>query len=252
MNLVEHLIGDQRLFTYKVAHDGGSAPNPYHGVCTLGICKPAIRRVVRHGDIVVGFACAPDENRIIYCMVVDHVVPWEVYIKACADSSVQLDGIRAESLKRKVPKGPNDPGDCIWPSAENSPEVLPSWSDHGGIDDFQRDVKNGENVILGSRFWYFGNGSVHTLYLESGKLEDIIPGRGHRSNSNRDHREDFVNFFNDQLKERGITSYGKFGEPSLGPGFSDEAIRSRCRVMEKEFDAQGEELPERDSLSKRC
>jgi hypothetical protein len=248
---LNHLRPNQRLFTYKVAHDGGSAPNPYHSVCTLGICKPAIRRVARPGDVVAGFACAPDERRIIYCMVVDHVLPWEVYIKACSDASEQLDGISSESLKRKVPKGPNDPGDCIWLGGAHEPQVRPSWSKHGGADDFRRDVQLGENVILSSRFWYFGDGGQHTLYL-IGELGDIIPGRGHRSDANGPYRDQFVDFFNRQLNERGIRTYGKFGEPAHGPGFSDEAIRSRCRLQEKEFDAVGEELPGSGRSPERC
>lgn len=252
MNLLDHLRPNQRLFTYKVAHDGGSAPNPYHRVCTLGLCKPAIRRVARPGDIVVGFACAPDDSRIIYCMVVDHVLPWAAYIKACNGTSEHLDGISSENLKRKVPKGPNDPGDCIWPSAACEQQVRPSWSNHGGADDFRRDVQDGENVILSSRFWYFGEGRQHALKLASGGLEDIIPGRGHRSDANEPYTDQFVDFFNQQLQEHGVRTYGKFGDPAHGPGFSDEATRARCRVQEKEFDALGEKLSGSGGISRRC
>jgi len=34
--------------------DSGAAPNPFWGVCTLVICKPAIRRAAQVGDWVVG------------------------------------------------------------------------------------------------------------------------------------------------------------------------------------------------------
>jgi hypothetical protein len=33
-----------RLFSYTVRVDDGAAPNPFRGLCTLAICKPAIRR----------------------------------------------------------------------------------------------------------------------------------------------------------------------------------------------------------------
>src|SRR5437870_7783881 len=42
------------LFSYCVRHDGGAAPNPFWGVCTLVICKPRIRRAAKVGDWVVG------------------------------------------------------------------------------------------------------------------------------------------------------------------------------------------------------
>jgi hypothetical protein len=34
-----------QLFTYTIPYDDGAAPNPFHGICTLAICKPSIRRV---------------------------------------------------------------------------------------------------------------------------------------------------------------------------------------------------------------
>jgi hypothetical protein len=241
LQLLEHLRPTERLFTYKVAHDGGSAPNPYHDVCTLGICKPAIRRVASAGDVVVGFDCAPDQTRIIYCMVVDHVLPWQTYIAACTGSKEHLHNIPPANLHRKVPRNANDPGDCIWPTAEYATTVLPSWSDHGGPEDFRRDVQDGENVILSSRYWYFGAGDKHTIHLAPGDLRDIIPGRGHRSNANADYRQAFVDFFNHQLIERSIAGYGQHGDPEKGPGFTDDAARSRCRAQERDDDDAGEE-----------
>ena len=42
------------LYTYVMPYDGGSAPNPYWGICTLVICKPKIRLSAQVGDWVVG------------------------------------------------------------------------------------------------------------------------------------------------------------------------------------------------------
>lgn len=33
-----------RVFSYIVSKDFGHAPNPFHGVCILACCKPAVRR----------------------------------------------------------------------------------------------------------------------------------------------------------------------------------------------------------------
>jgi hypothetical protein len=33
-----------RLFTYKMTHDSGFAPNPFYDILTLATCKPGIRK----------------------------------------------------------------------------------------------------------------------------------------------------------------------------------------------------------------
>lgn len=240
MDLLETLRPGARLFTYKVAHDGGSAPNPYHSICTLAICKPAIRRVAKSGDVIVGLACAPDDRRLVYCMVVDHVLPWADYIRACKGTGEMPDGIDALSLKKKIPRSASDPGDCIWPDADRFNEAMESFSGHGGQEDWDRDVGNGRNVVLSKRFWYFGKGDQHAIRLDSEELLDIIPGRGHRSDANRGMRAAFVDFFNRQLAAHKISSYGKHGMASLALDGHD-AERSRCRAREREFDKAGEE-----------
>ena len=41
---------------YKMTHDTGFAPNPFHGVLTLATCKPKIRACRKADDWVAGFA----------------------------------------------------------------------------------------------------------------------------------------------------------------------------------------------------
>jgi hypothetical protein len=42
------------LYSYCLRYDDRAAPNPYHGICTLVICKPAIRRTANVGDWIIG------------------------------------------------------------------------------------------------------------------------------------------------------------------------------------------------------
>src|SRR4051812_1851154 len=65
-----------RLFTYTIPVDDGAAPNPFHGMCSLAICKPGIRRVAKKGDWVAGLgskkAHSGDLSRkLVYAMRVD-------------------------------------------------------------------------------------------------------------------------------------------------------------------------------------
>lgn len=238
---LKKFVGTERLFTYKVAHDGGSAPNPFHGLCSLAICKPAIRRVAKKGDVIVGLGCGKDdEARIVYCMVVDASVSWADYIEGC--KSGNLMGINLsnhQNLKGKIPKNKNDQGDCIWCDPKNFSDSLPSWSGHEGEHDFKRDITNGENVLIGEIYWYFGKGDICKIELED--LENIIPGRGHRSNSNNDSREQFVDFFNKKLNENKIKTIGKMGTPVLEPEKADRQTCSRYRIEERESDEYGED-----------
>lgn len=44
------------LFAYVMTDDDGSAPNPFHGFCTLALCMPMTRGAAQVGDYVVGLA----------------------------------------------------------------------------------------------------------------------------------------------------------------------------------------------------
>lgn len=222
------LLGDQRLFTYKVIYDAGTAPNPYGGLCTLAICKPAIRRVAKPGDLVVGLASG-SEGRVVYCMKVTNSLTWREYIDACSGKTEYEE---FHKLALKIPKSQIDQGDCIWPSADFYEEALPSWSGHSGHDSFQHDVVNGANVLLSSEFWYFGSGDRFNVQLPKG-LTHIIPGRGHRSNGNREFRDLFVRFFNEALRLHSIDEYGVHGRPQLAPDCGDESERIRCRSLQR-------------------
>ena len=48
--------GMPTLFAYIMTEDKGSAPNPFHGFCTLALCMPMTRGAAQVGDYVVGLA----------------------------------------------------------------------------------------------------------------------------------------------------------------------------------------------------
>ena len=237
-NVLRPLDLGRRLFTYKVAHDAGNAPNPYHGVCTLAICKPAIRRVAKPSDVVVGFGCGSDERRIVYCMEVEHVISWQTYVDACR-GKVRLNGIAESMLRNKIPAAMNATGDCIWTSGVAFEEALPSWSRHAGEGTFGVDVSSGRNVILSTRYWYFGRGDRFAIQLPPDlSLDRLIPGRGHQSDVNQRYRDDFVRFFNAELASRGVRGFGMHGVPALDSG---QANRNEPKLHEDAASSWGGE-----------
>ena len=45
----------EKLYCYKMSHDDGFAPNPYHGVLTLATCKPQLRQKSEVGNWIAGW-----------------------------------------------------------------------------------------------------------------------------------------------------------------------------------------------------
>lgn len=220
-------LAKNTLYTYKVQYDGGSAPNPYSGACTLAICKPAIRRTAKKGDVIVGLACksnGDDERRIVYCMVVDETIEWSDYIKRCESGPV-------DGLSGKIPKNNRDPGDCIWKmTTPHAPRA--SWSHHDPSD-FCRDVERGKMVLLSRIYWYFGSANLVCL------PDQMLPalGRGHRSTSNDDRRESFQAFFCDAVSKLPHPQIAHiYGRPSISSVQQDDRKCGGCRAAERESD----------------
>lgn len=64
-----------KLYSYRIPVDDGAAPNPYWDICTLVICKPAIRRTAQVGDWVIGTGSKNSpigniEDKLVYAMKV--------------------------------------------------------------------------------------------------------------------------------------------------------------------------------------
>jgi hypothetical protein len=224
---------DARLFSYIVAYDGGSAPNPENNLCTLAICKPQIRSVAKVGDVIVGLDTSPSNNRVVYCMIVNEKVTWEKYVQKCKSDP---------KFMNRIPKGKMDTGDCIWDeiiSAE-SMKAKPSWSEHDG-NDYSVDVIQGKNVLISSQFWYFGKGDKYEIKLPE-EIIKIIPGRGHRSNANHEFREKFADFWLKKMEEIGVLPFGKYGTAKFAPSENEveSSACSSCRQLAKENEHFGE------------
>lgn len=71
-----------KVFTYKMDHDIGFAPNPFFGKCTLACCKPSIRNEASIGDYVVGMAgrgMGEVEGRAVFWMLVSEILTFDDY-----------------------------------------------------------------------------------------------------------------------------------------------------------------------------
>lgn len=109
-----------RVFTYILAHYGGFAPNPFHGVLTLACCKPAIRRTARPGGWVIGITPKQLGHRLAYAMQVAEVLPLADYFDAPRFAAKKPD--RSGRSRRMARCGDN----CYRLLADGQYEALPS------------------------------------------------------------------------------------------------------------------------------
>jgi hypothetical protein len=100
------------LFSYTIPIDDGAAPNPFGGICTLTICKPAIRRKAAVGDWVVGLgskrASRDFSGRVVYAMKVTRVLTIQQYDEYCSTRlPIKLPDWTSSRFEKRV-------GDCIY------------------------------------------------------------------------------------------------------------------------------------------
>ena len=219
-----------RLYSYCVKHDSGAAPNPFWGICTLVICKPAIRRTADIGDWVVGFGSKNSligdiSNKIVYSMKVTAVLTLQEYDQLCRNKHPKkIPDWFSKDFRRKV-------GDCIYDfSKDDVPNIR--LGVHSEINR-ERDL-GGENALLSKHFYYFGDKPIPIAE----DLEPIIHNtQGHKSTSNDPYADAFEKWIEG-------TKYKKnhlYGDPQLKVKFeSDPDFGKKCSQLDlKEDEADG-------------
>jgi hypothetical protein len=145
------------LFSYCVRYDGGAAPNPFWGVCTLVICKPRIRRAAGVGDWIVGTGSrrspAGDlSGAVVYAMRVGRKLSMPQYDEwAAADCPGKISDPGHADRRRAA-------GDAVYDFSTDPPRVRPS--DH---TEANRDVVCGFDfgAVYGAEF----AGFIHVHHL---------------------------------------------------------------------------------------
>lgn len=148
------------LYCYKMTWDTESAPNPHHGVLTLAICKPTIRRCSQVGDWISGWTAkvVHGKNNRIYSF--DN--PKLIYL-----ARVQKKLTFAEYWLQYQEKYPHeikgmksyDSGDYIYKPLVANPN---NYNDYEQVDnnnhtkeDIIHDL-SGKYVLVCEEFYYYG------------------------------------------------------------------------------------------------
>jgi len=218
------------LYSYCLRYDDGAAPNPYHGICTLTICKPAIRRIAKRGDWLVGLGGSHSpigdiSGHVVYAMRITKRLTLRNYDTFCR-----------QHLRGKIPNWTSRDfiervGDCIYDfSRPHGPTLRESV--HGQQN--RRVDLDGKNALLSQRFYYFGDQPV----LLPAHLRPIVhQTQGHKSRANAQYAAEFVHW----VEGLGLEPNGLFGEPQLRSEImADLDGGAPCSTRDLEEDADDE------------
>jgi len=212
-----------RLFSYCLPFDDGAAPNPFWGLCTLAICKPAIRRAAHVGDWVLGTGSvnSPIGNiseSVVYAMRVTQKLTMADY-----------DAFTRKRLKFKIPAPRSkDPRRIVGDSIYDFD--LPAVPQRSGSvhEEANRDTDlEGEFVLLSNHFFYFGDQPV---VLPQSLLPVVKHGQGHRSNSNAPYLEEFVRW----IEGLGVAPRSLSGQPQWWRHHPPATLVGACAAGRRE------------------
>lgn len=204
------------LYTYTVCVDGGSAPNPYWGICTLAICKPKIRRLAQPGDWVVGLGSKNVDGvdysgRVVYAMRVHESLMFEVYDQLCR---TQLKGKIPDMTHRDFRR---QLGDCIYDFRGRAEALM-----RDGVHDEgnrERDL-SGKNVLLSDYFFYFGREAVK---LPKRLLPILNQHPGNKSKMNDPYKHEFVDWIEKNYKPNVL-----YGRPQMSEERCERKPKPKC------------------------
>jgi len=212
------------LFSYKLTHDSGFAPNPFWGALTLATCKPGIRRTKKEGDWIAGFTskelCGDEvgHERLIYLMKVTSKIPINRYFEDTIFKDKIPCGIpdgRAAAETNRVPQSkttcsPVRPTDndvetpCVHQIGDNI------YKFEQGV--FIRQIRNarhhlkhqkrdlsGEYVLVSKKFYYFGGRPVEIPDNVRPKIPALQTYYGVQTHD-RERAKAFIAFVRDNYK----------------------------------------------------
>lgn len=187
-----------RLFSYKMQHDTGFAPNPFQGFLTLANCKPYIRRSKIIGDWIAGFTSKGlngdgiGYERLIYLMKVTNKIDYNEYWNNPIFNS-KKPNLRSDNVADKA-------GDNIYMPI--SPNEFVQIENKNHLEEHKdRDIK-GAYVLVSSCFYYFGSSAI---YIPNDIRPSVPKGQSSQGNRTQDQKkaEKFIKYIQEHY-EQGI------------------------------------------------
>ncbi len=213
-----------RLYSYVLRWDDGAAPNPFWNLCSLVICKPAIRRTAVEGDWIAGTGSKNTpvgdmSSKLVYAMRVTRKMTMDQYDAfARKENTEKIPSHRSKDWRRWL-------GDSIYDYSVTPPRQRLGVH---GPDDIARDL-SGEFALVSDDFAYLGDQAT-TI---PDHLRPIVQQtQGHRSTLNEPYVERFVEWIRTLQGGRGSL----LGNPQYMPSRPPSAD-SVCSIGRREEDS---------------
>ncbi|WP_431689339.1 hypothetical protein [Hahella sp. NBU794] len=214
-----------RLYSYKMTHDSGFAPNPFGECLTLATCKPYIRKNKnvksreenkdkvkdedKFGTWIAGFSSATlngdavGHERLVYLMEVSEKLPIGDYYKDArfqnkipdisAKSAIERAG---DNIYELLPSG--DPKDYTHYRQVKNPSHWDIKQDKPHMGCQKEDI-SGENVLIAKTFYYFGR---EPLVIPDDIRPSVPKGSSVYGNLTEDDRiEKLISFIEEKYKK---------------------------------------------------
>lgn len=145
-----------KYFSYKIEHDYGLAPNPFHGYCTLAVCKSSIRsnKNLEIGDWIIGTGSKSLGNlhELIFAMRTEEKITFNEYWQDIRFEKKKpiINGSLVQMYGDNFYHQSKVSGEWIQ---ENSAHSLANGTKNEGH--LSRDI-GGEFVLISKKFYYFG------------------------------------------------------------------------------------------------
>ena len=155
-----------------MTHDTESAPNPHHGVLTLAICKPTIRRCAQVGDWISGWTAKTihgkdkklhsfDKPKLIYLARITEKLTFAEYWEKYPQKQPQIIGYDQSATMRKTCAVTFRVSDAIYDSGDNiyKPNKRGGYTQVKNNNHGKKEKKHdlsGIYVLICEEFYYYG------------------------------------------------------------------------------------------------
>ena len=196
-----------KLYSYVVARDFGFAPNPFYRFCTLGTCKPVIRKRAKVGDWIVGTGSKARgrEGCLVFVMRVTEVISFNHYWldPRFEQKKPNLRGSKKQAFGDNIYY--RAPATCEWhqeDSHHSHPDGIPN------IRNINNDTQTDRVLISNDYIYWGGEGpQIPAKYRNFCGFDLCKAGRGYKCNFPDNMVDEFVDWI------RSLKAQGYCGTP---------------------------------------